>query len=102
MSEKENEDLQKPMENQDNMDKGKKKQFLKCLNQRAQTLINNRVFNKILVFFILCPLIWLLVYLVVGKSALPGEGIYFSLIAMVTAAHVVGYIFEIIKMLSIN
>lgn len=64
-------------------------------------LIKNRSFNKIVIFFTFSPLLWLLVFLVVGKSALPGEGIFFSLIAMVVAAHVVGFLFEKIKMPSL-
>ena len=64
-------------------------------------VIKNRTFNKIVIFFTFSPLLWLLVYLIVGKSALPGQGIFFSLIALVVAAHVVGFIFEKIKMPSL-
>lgn len=71
------------------------------LKSQLIRLIKNRSFNKIVIFFTFSPLLWLLVFLVVGKSALPGEGIFFSLIAMVVAAHVVGFVFEKIKMPSL-
>lgn len=74
------------------------KKFTAVVKARSSQVIRNRLFNKIVAFFALCPLVWLLTYLVVGESALPGKGIYFSLIAMVAGAHVVGFVFEIIKM----
>lgn len=64
-------------------------------------LIRNNFANKALIFVSICPLIWLFTYLIVDKKALPGEGIYFSLIALVASAHIIGFIFEKLKMPSL-
>ena len=89
-------------ENQTKINKTKLNQiltkFIYVFKQKSTQIIQNRTFNKIIAFFCLCPLLWLLVYLVVGQSALPGKGIYFSLLAMIVGAHLVGFIFETIKM----
>ena len=75
--------------------------ILARIKTRTMEVITNKTLNKILVFSSFCPLIWLLVYLIVGKSALPGQGIFFSLISMVAAAHIVGFLFEKIKLPSL-
>ena len=72
--------------------------FIDVFKLKSTQIIRNRNFNKIVTFLCLCPLIWLLIYLVLGETALPGKGIYFSLIAMIVGAHLVGFIFETIKM----
>jgi hypothetical protein len=62
--------------------------------------VNNKLANKIIVFFLLSFLGWLFVFLVTGSSALPG-GLYFSLIVLVVCAHSFGYLIELIKMPSL-
>lgn len=104
MSEKEEKKTVEITEVLDNKDETLKETNNSCCNRLKShliRLIKNRSFNKIVIFFTFSPLLWLLVFLVVGKSALPGEGIFFSLIAMVVAAHVVGFLFEKIKMPSL-
>lgn len=66
--------------------------------QKSIHFLRNLILNKIVLFFLFCSLVWLVIYLVVGESALLGGGIYFSIIIMFITAHVFGFIFEAIKM----
>lgn len=81
-----------------NEEKKKDNNWRKRLGAQICAVVSNRLVNKIIIFACLCPLLWLLIYVIVGKAALPGQGIYFSLIAMVAAAHVAGFLFELIRM----
>ena len=60
-------------------------------------LNRNKQINAILVFFLISLTCWSLMYLTLGKEALPG-GICFSLFILIVSCHVIGYLFELIKM----
>ena len=68
------------------------------IQKKNSSLIRNKSLNRTLVFICMCPLIWLFTFLIVGEKALPGKGISFSLIAFVTSGHIIGLVFEKIKM----
>ena len=60
-------------------------------------IINNQTVNKIILFFIGSLAFWSFMYLTIGTNALPG-GICFSLFVLIFSSHLVGYVFEKIKM----
>ena len=60
-------------------------------------LSRNKRINAIFVFFILSLTCWTLMYLTLNDKALPG-GVYFSLFVLIVSCHIVGYLFELIKL----
>ena len=60
-------------------------------------LNRNQRINGIIVFFILSLTCWFLMFLTLNKEALPG-GVCFSLFVLIISCHIVGYLFELIKM----
>lgn len=62
--------------------------------------VNKKLPNKICLFFIISVIIWLVFLILFDQKALPG-GLYFSLWALVNCSHILGFIFEMIKMPSL-
>ncbi len=88
-------------------DKQKKNKFKKFISFiffktiiKSFWLINNKLFNKILLFFLIAATCWLVIFLLFGKSALPG-GLYFSLAILLILSHVLGFLFEKLKLPSL-
>lgn len=63
-------------------------------------IFNKKLPNKISLFFIISAIIWLVLLILFDQKALPG-GSYFSLWVLVTCSHILGFIFEMVKMPSL-
>ena len=63
-------------------------------------LCQNKVANKIILFILISALGWLLFLAIVGARAMPG-GLYFSLVIVLIAGHLFGFLFEKLKMPSL-
>lgn len=76
---------------------------VKCFNRfiiKSSPLMNNKLFNKIVLFVLLSFTVWLLSFIIFDAKALPG-GVYFSLLTLLVCGHVFGYFFEKIKLPSL-
>lgn len=85
----------------------KENKILKLLKKCFNTIIikscwpiQNRQFNKIILFILISVLAWLLTYITFGAQALPG-GIYFSLAILLSCSHALGFLSEKIKIPSL-
>jgi len=77
--------------------------FVKLFNSliiKSCWLSKNMFFNMLIAFFLLSFTTWILFFIIFGKNALPG-GIYFSLIILLVASHIFGYLFKKMKLPSL-
>ena len=73
------------------------KSLFQTLILNSCLLNRNKRINAFLIFFLISLTCWSLMFLTLGKEALPG-GICFSLFVLIVSCHIIGYLFELIKM----
>ena len=64
-------------------------------------VVNHKLSNKNTLFFLLTLAVWVCCLVLFGAQALPGGGVYFSLIVLFLSAHSLGFLFELVKLPSL-
>lgn len=91
---------QEDTKNKVQQNKGLIEKFLHRILIESCFVFNQRLSNKICLFFMISAIIWIILFILFDQAALPG-GPFFSLWTLVTFSHILGFMFELIKMPSL-